>query len=296
MQTQSGSHGAENAKTLLTLVGQIERQGQGITARYAGGEGVSGQFRDFQAFIEQLDHYQLFVDMVETRLKDCEPAMQAEQGRHLTEMRWSMMQMEIEATNAFLSRMASTNAPWPMGIQPFLRRRLKRLDEISAFHAEQSGDCSLAAPDEALMRKVREQVGGQIHKSVALVDFSIPDPCWGSPPPAEPAAKQTPSAALAAAVPAKAKAPAKAAAASPKRVLRLQTREADGYYYIIEDGLGVVSEACRINEISLDELAKGLELSRPGLVLVLNGRDPVNPGLLKTLRRFIARAGGPIDF
>jgi hypothetical protein len=296
LQEQSGRYSAGDARTLLTLVGQVEREGQGIAARFAGGAGVSGQFRDFQVFIEQLDHHQLFINMVETRLQGCAPDMQQQQGQHLTEMRWSIMQIEIEATNKFLARMAAGNMPWPMGSQPFLRRRLKRMDEIADFHAELGEACKLAAPDVQAMRKVRDQVGEQIGKSVLLVDFSIPDPTW-DPAPLE--AKPSSAEAQRPAAKQKAKAPAKAAAKAapaPKRVMRLQTREADGYYYIIEDGFGVVSDACRINDVSLDDLSKGLDISRPGLVLVLNGRDPVDPGLLKSLRRFVARAGGPIDF
>jgi hypothetical protein len=78
-----------------------------------------------------------------------------------------------------------------------------------------------------------------------------------------------------------------------RRDFRLKVRdEADGYKYIEGNGLAVITEACRVAKTTIDELAKNLELSRPGLVLILNGRDPVSTELLKTLRRFVRRTGG----
>jgi hypothetical protein len=78
-----------------------------------------------------------------------------------------------------------------------------------------------------------------------------------------------------------------------RRDFRLKVRdEADGYKYIEGNGLAVMTEVCRIANITIDDLAKTLELSRPGLVLILNGRDPVSTELLKTLRRLVLRTGG----
>jgi hypothetical protein len=78
-----------------------------------------------------------------------------------------------------------------------------------------------------------------------------------------------------------------------RRDFRLKVRsEADGYQYVDGNGLAVITESCRVANTTIDELAKTLELSRPGLVLILNGRDPVSSELLKTLRRFVRRTGG----
>lgn len=84
-----------------------------------------------------------------------------------------------------------------------------------------------------------------------------------------------------------------AAPGMARRDFRLKVRDdADGYHYIEGNGLAVITEACRIANTTIDELARNLELSRPGLVLILNGRDPVGTDLLKTLRRFVLRTGG----
>lgn len=138
---------------------------------------------------------------------------------------------------------------------------------------------------------------------------------WEPPPPPSASATPPASPSNAASVPKdfdadyvskKAQAVAKlAASAGPKpeaktgtpglarRDFRLKVREeSDGYKYIEGNGLAVITESCRVANTTIDELAKNLELSRPGLVLILNGRDPVSTELLKTLRRFVRRTGG----
>lgn len=78
-----------------------------------------------------------------------------------------------------------------------------------------------------------------------------------------------------------------------RRDFRLKVRDdADGYHYIEGNGLAVITESCRLANTTIDELARNLELSRPGLVLILNGRDPCSTELLKVLRRFVLRTGG----
>lgn len=88
-------------------------------------------------------------------------------------------------------------------------------------------------------------------------------------------------------------APAGAKPGLARRDFRLKVRDdADGYHYIEGNGLAVITESCRLANTTIDELAKNLELSRPGLVLILNGRDPCSTELLKVLRRFVLRTGG----
>ncbi len=78
-----------------------------------------------------------------------------------------------------------------------------------------------------------------------------------------------------------------------RRDFRLKVRDdPDGYHYIEGNGLAVITESCRLANTTIDELARNLELSRPGLVLILNGRDPCSTELLKVLRRFVLRTGG----
>jgi hypothetical protein len=277
MRATGSSAGREAA---LAMIAQVERQAGAITTRYAGGEGISDRFADFQTFIGQLGEFQLFIDMVENRLGAFEPEKQAAQAKNLAVIRWGMLQLEIEANSLFLDRMAASGRPWPMGSQRFLGRRLTRLDEISSFHVEHGAAYQLGAPNAATMQKIRDQVGAQMDSSLSLDDFRHAPTAFAPEPLVERRAAPRPKVVKPVAAPA------------PKRILSLQVKDADGYQYIVEDGLAVMTEACTVVGVSIDELAKGLELSRPGLVLILNGRDPVGKPLLKTLRRFIARAGG----
>lgn len=275
-------------ETALAMVGQVERQANDIATRYAGGNGISDRFGEFQEFNKQLDHFQLFIDMVEARLGDFEPEKQAAQAKNLMEIRWGMLQLEIEATRVFLDRMAESNKPWPLGSKPFLRRRLTRLDEIVAFHGENGAQHQFSALNETTLQAIRDKLGKQIGNSIALDDFSI---AAAQPAAFVPASLEAPSASPPPPRPA-AKAAKLPPPPPPKRVMRLQLREADGYSYITGDGLGVINDACKVANISLDELAKGMEISRPGLVLILNGRDPIGTPMLKVLRKFIVRCGG----
>ena len=279
MRATGSSAGREAA---LAMIAQVERQAGAIATRYAGGQGITARFADFQTFIGQLGEFQLFIDMVENRLSAFEPDKQAAQAKNLAVIRWGMLQMEIEANSLFLDRMAASGRPWPMGSQRFLGRRLTRLDDIASFHAEHGAAYQLGAPNAATMQKIRDQVGAQMDSSLSLDDFTSAPPSMEDFASASVSEKPKPVA----------RAAKKPVAPEPKRVLRLTIREADGYKYIDGEGLAVISEACRVANTSIDELAKALELSRPGLVLILNGRDPVSTALLKTLRRLVIRTGG----
>lgn len=423
----TGRQGLHSRESVLAMVAQVERQGNAITARYAGGEGISGRFRDFQTFVDQIAQYQLFIDMVEARLSSLDDASRDSEAKKLIEIRWRMLQMEVEATNLFLMHMVANQTPWPMGSQPFLRRRLRRLDDVTEFHAEYGARYQLAPPDAAGMQTIRDQVGRQIGSSITLDDFSVAAP--EAAPQAAPAEESLPeadevpasemqpgaealpelppaappmAAPLTAVSKAEALHPAASAPASPEAALeipmvvkpaaekplpqkpaptklgldlssfdmpalglsaapppapekpaadgrppvpgiddpipddwvlktpatmpppmkatpkpapkpaakpgmlpgapkiprselRLKVRHDSGYNYIDGHGLAVITEACRVANTSIDELAKSLELSRPGLVLILNGKDPVNTELLKTLKRFVVKTGGMIE-
>ena len=174
MQTTSSKLPGRDAA--LAMIAQVERQAGGIARHYAGGTGISDRFTDFQSFIGQLGEFQLFIDLVESRLGAFEPEKQAAQTKNLTEIRWGMLQMEIEASSIFLDRMATSGKPWPMGSQPFLRRRLKRLDDIAAFHADHVAQYQLAAPNATMIQQIRDHIGAQIDSSLNLNDFSIAAP------------------------------------------------------------------------------------------------------------------------
>jgi hypothetical protein len=73
---------------------------------------------------------------------------------------------------------------------------------------------------------------------------------------------------------------------------RLRVREMAGRFYVERDGIGAVTQVCRMANMSMDQLAAKLGVSRAALVLMLNGNDPISRGPLDMLRSFMAQNGG----
>ena len=65
----------------------------------------------------------------------------------------------------------------------------------------------------------------------------------------------------------------------------------DGKLYYLNDVQPRVLEACRHFEISFDQLAEKLGMTRPVLLLILKGYDPVTPVLKGMIDRLLAQAG-----
>lgn len=282
----------------LALVAQVERQAQEIAKAFAGA-GMSDRFGDFRNLLEKLDQFQVFIDLVESRLGDFEPEKQEAQAKNLAQVRWGVLQLEMEATRAFLGRMADSGKPWPLGSKPVLARRLQRLDEIREFHAENATRFELAPLDparlQALSAALKEQVGHSLGlddfarpAGLALDDFSAAMPVPPQMAIQRPASRPAP---VRAASPAPTKhAAGHVAPSQPKGSLHV--REEDGNFYLDNNGLSVVNDACKTAHISIDDLAGRLEISRPALVLMLNGRDPIAAPALHRLRSFVSRHGG----
>ncbi|MFN4310029.1 MAG: hypothetical protein ACK4FK_05490 [Ferrovibrio sp.] len=273
----------------LALVAQVERQAQEIAKAFAGA-GMSDRFSDFRALLEKLDQFQVFIDLVESRLGDFEPEKQEAQAQNLAQVRWGILQLEIEATRMFLARMAESGKPWPLGSKPVLARRLQRLDEIRAFHAANVERFGLSALDATKLQALADALKEQAGHSLGLDDFASSGTLalhdFSAATPAQPkvALQRTPSR------PTARHAPGHVAPSLPKGSLHV--REEDGNFYLDNNGLSVVSDACKIAHITIDDLAGKLSISRPALVLMLNGRDPISPPALHQLRGFVARHGG----
>lgn len=65
----------------------------------------------------------------------------------------------------------------------------------------------------------------------------------------------------------------------------------DGRLYYLNDVQPRVLEACRHFEISFDQLAEKLGMTRPALLLILKGYDPVTPLLKGMIDRLLGQAG-----
>jgi len=292
----------------MALIAQVERQSAMIVRSYDGGNGVADSYAAFRDFTERLDQFHVFVALVEGKLGDIVASRRDAQAQALMDIRWRMMLLEIEAMQGFMTRFLASGKPWPLGSQKFLDRREARLDEIIAFQQEGAAQYGLAAPDDGQIASVRQQFTGQSGLSLPLDDFSQPDfadglasfdqpdpepvverpakpePEW--PAPELPAPRAMPRAKAAAPDPAG----ASGGRLKPKR--RVNFRVEGDNMYLDAEASSVVNDACKQAQISLDELAKQMGLSRSTLVLMLNGSDAIEKKPLNQLRVFVSRNGG----
>ncbi|MFC3675217.1 hypothetical protein [Ferrovibrio xuzhouensis] len=273
----------------LAMVGQVEHQALDIAGAYRDGAGINDRFGDFRAFVDKLGQFQVFVDLVEDRLSDLEPEKRDLQARNLANIRWRVLLLEIVAVRVFLERVAASGKPWPLGSHSFLVRRQDRLGEITAFHTQYGAQYGLTAPDAGLLQSVRDALQQQLGNSQGLEDFATA-PAQAFMPAEDFAASPRPAPRPAVRKPVIRKPPAPPAApVIPEAALALPIQHGQGGedHYLQDSANGVVSEACRMAQISLDELATRLNTSRSSLVLMLNGRDQITTPSLNHLRAFV---------
>lgn len=254
------------------LLAQVEQQGMALLNRHQSGRAFSARFQDFRHFIEQVDQFHVFVDLVEERLPQFEDAKREALERYLAQLRWRIVVIEVDATQIYVLRIAETGKPWPLGSQQFLQRRLNRLSEVAEYYERCGERYELPPLAEALVNAVAELLKAEIAKAPALEDFSIHHKAFIPPP-----------------IP-------RRTDAQPQTTLQVRTepqrrsfkvRELGGRFYAERNAIIAVSEACREAKMSMDELAQKLGVSRPALVLLLNGNDPLQRSQLDQLRAFV---------
>lgn len=280
---------AENTRLrqeTLQLLAQVEKQGLQIANAYQDGGGVSGRFGDFRSFIEKVDHFHVFVDLVEDRLPRFEQDKHAELKRHLAEIRWRIVIVEVDTTQVFLVRIGESSQPWPLGSQQFLQRRLARLDEIGAWYDSFGRVYELPPLGEAMVRAVEDLLRAQIPRASRLDNFA---------PSLAAELTRPDDIAITLDRGGRQRRTARSASPAPASAVRTATpfrvRELHGLFYAERDGIIAVTEACRVAQLSLDDLAQKMGMSRPTLVLILNGTDPMARGAAEELRSFVSRHG-----
>jgi len=277
---------AENGKVrreALRLLAQVERQGLDITDTYRHGDAFSDRFGDFKRFIDKVDHFHVFVDLVEERLPQFEPAKREALARHLAEIRWRIIVVEVDSTQVFLVRIGESGKPWPLGSREFLQRRLHRLDEFLEYYDRHGQEYGLIPLGSAMLHAVEDLLKAQIERAPGLEDFSYGVPAEAEPSPNRLRARPAPRHKRLR------RQPSPPPAAPPPR---LRVREMAGRFYVERDGIVAVTEACRTAKMSMDQLATKMGVSRASLVLMLNGNDPISRGPLDMLRSFITQNGG----
>lgn len=281
------SEGDRLRRETLRLLAQVEKQGLDIADAYRSGRGVSAQFTDFKRFIEKVDHFYVFIDLVEERLPGFDDDKREALTRHLADIRWRIIVVEVDTTQIFLVRIGETRKPWPLGSREFLMRRLDRLGEIAAHYDRFGEEYQLPPLSEVMLRAVEELLRQQIDRAPALADFSELAASYAVPGghlarPQEMSLRFDPGG----------RRPMPDRRPLPRRdPPRFRVREMEGRFYAERDGIVAVSEVCRNANFSLDQLATRMGVSRPTLVLMLNGSDPMSRPMIEQLQAFLDKNG-----
>jgi hypothetical protein len=277
------SEGEKLRQETLRLLAQVEKQGLDIAEAYRSGRGVSAESKDFRRFIEKVDHFYVFVDLVEDRLPGFEDEKRQALLRHLVDIRWRIIIVEVDTTQIFLVRIGETHKPWPLGSREFLQRRLGRLEEIHAYYDRFGEQYQLTPLSDVMLRAVEELLKQQIDLAPALADFSDHSASYAAPPgdlvkPGNMVLRLDSGSGRRASE----RRPPPRREPPPFRV-----REMEGRFYAERDSIVAVSEACRNANLTLDQLATRMGISRPNLVLILSGSDPMSRPVMEQLQTFL---------
>lgn len=273
----------------LRLLAQVEKQGLDIAEAYRSGHGVSAESKDFRRFIEKVDHFYVFIDLVEERLPGFEEEKRAALTRHLVDIRWRIIIVEVDTTQIFLVRIGETHKPWPLGSREFLQRRLGRLDEINAYYDRFGEQYQLTPLSEVMLRAVEELLKQQIERAPALENFSDQSARY-----AVPAGDLVKPETMVLRLDSGSGRRAAERRPPPRREPPpFRIKEMDGRFYAERDGIVAISEICRNANVTLDQLAVRMGVSRPSLVLMLNGNDPMSRPFMEQLQLFLDKNGPP---
>lgn len=273
----------------LRLLAQVEKQGLDIAEAYRSGHGVSSEVKDFRRFIEKVDHFYVFIDLVEERLPGFDEDKRAALTRHLVDIRWRIVIVEVDTTQIFLVRIGETHKPWPLGSREFLQRRLSRFDEINEYYDRFGEQYQLTPLSEVMLRAVEELLKQQIDRAPALTNFSDQSARYAAHAgdrvkPDKMVLRLDSGSGRRLAE----RRPSPRAEPPPFRI-----KEMDGRFYAERDGIVAVSEICRNANVTLDQLATRMGVSRPSLVLMLNGNDPMTRPFMEQLQSFLDKNGPP---
>ncbi len=273
----------------LRLLAQVEKQGLDIAEAYRSGHGVSAEVKDFRRFIEKVDHFYVFIDLVEERLPGFDEDKRAALTRHLVDIRWRIVIVEVDTTQIFLVRIGETHKPWPLGSREFLQRRLSRFDEINDYYDRFGEQYQLTPLSEVMLRAVEELLKQQIDRAPALKNFSDQSARYA----AHASDLVKPEKMVLRLDSGSGRRPAERRPSPRAEPPPFRIKEMDGRFYAERDGIVAVSEICRNANVTLDQLATRMGVSRPSLVLMLNGNDPMTRPFMEQLQSFLDKNGPP---
>ncbi|HEX6959495.1 MAG TPA: hypothetical protein VF194_16040 [Ferrovibrio sp.] len=265
----------------LKLVGVVENQSRELLAFCQNEKNLSANFADYKRFVEKIEHFYVFVDLVDGRIPEFEDTKQEPLRKHLSKIRWKITILELDTTRIYLVNISRSGRRLPLGAREFLMRRLDRLSEIAQYYDRFGDQHDLTPLNEELVEAVRKLLEESIEKAPRLDEFQpAPPPPRLSATPTDLPPLQAPESV---AIPRALSAPG-----LPSIPSRVNVKEQWGRFYVEKGSIVAVSQACKSAAISLDQLASRIGVSRVALTLMLSGQDPIPRPAVEKLQKFMA--------
>ncbi|MBS4049106.1 MAG: hypothetical protein KG075_22370 [Alphaproteobacteria bacterium] len=279
----------------LKLVGVVENQSRELLAFCRNEQNLSANFSDYKRFVEKMEHFYVFVDLVDGRIPEFDETKQKPLRKHLSKIRWKITILELDTTRIYLINITRSGRRLPLGSREFLMRRLDRLSEIAQYYDRFGEEYELAPPiSEELIESVRALLQDSIEKAPRLEEFSpAPPPPQLSATPRRASSPSnnpvTPAAGALLPPDAVAARPAVPSLASsmPSLPAKLNVKEQWGRFFVEKGSIVAVSQACKMAALSLDQLAQRIGVSRVALTLMLSGQDPMPRPAMEKLQQFM---------
>ncbi len=275
----------------LKLVSVVESQSRELMDFCRQPENASEHFQDYKRFVEKIEHFYIFVDLVEGRIPEFEQAKREPLAKHLSKIRWKVIILELDTTRIYLVKITESGRKLPLGAREFLVRRLDRLGEIAQYFDRFGDEHELAPPAQALIAAVEKLLRAGIDQAPKLDEFAstLPEsalPRRSATPPM-PVSSSFNLSGLSLGEPIRVSASRARETLLPVVPDKVKVKEAWGRFYVEKGAMVSVTQACKVASISLDQLAARLGVSRVALSLMLSGQDPMPRQAVDKLQQFM---------
>ena len=274
----------------LKLVGVVENQSRELLAFCRNEQNLSANFSDYKRFVEKMEHFYVFVDLVDGRIPEFDESKQKPLRKHLSKIRWKITILELDTTRIYLINISRSGRRLPLGSREFLMRRLDRLSEIAQYYDRFGEEHELAPPiSEELIESVRALLKESIEKAPRLDEFTPapPPPQLSATPRSVSSPSHNPITPAAGALLPPDMVAARHASAMPSLPPKLNVKEQWGRFFVEKGSIVAVSQACKMAALSLDQLAQRIGVSRVALTLMLSGQDPMPRPAMEKLQQFM---------
>lgn len=265
----------------LKLVGVVENQSRELLAFCQNQTNLAGTFGEYKRFVEKMEHFYVFVDLVDGRIPEFDETKQQPLRKHLSKIRWKITILELDTTRIYLINITRSGRRLPIGAREFLMRRLDRLSEIAQYYDRFGEEHDLAPLSQELVEAVRKLLEQSIEGAPRLDEFqpSPPPPRLSATPSALPSSLMVPTES--------APMPRSMFDAGPSLPAKLNVKEQWGRFFVEKGSVVAVSQACKVAAISLDQLAQRIGVTRVALTLMLSGQDPMPRQAIEKLQQFM---------